>query len=88
MPDESRALLRAELAGAESKLTAFLADAGAGDVMELCQDGRPVARVVRVADQTRLRQPGRPGALKGQVYVAEDAASLPEEEARALGAID
>ena len=54
---------------AKTQLSRLLERVEQGERIVLGRNGRPVARLVPYADE---RQPRRPGALKGQIRIADD----------------
>jgi len=70
---------------AKAQLSALVEKVLAGEDVIIGKAGRPVARLVRYENN---RQPRRPGALKGEIVIAEDFDTLPDDIARAFGAKD
>lgn len=70
---------------AKTQLSKLLALAERGEEVELRRNKKPVARIVAVPPVGAVR---RPGALKGQIKIAEDFDVWPDDIARALGMRD
>ena len=68
---------------AKAQLSALIEKVLTGEEVIIGRAGRPVARLVRYENN---RRPRRPGALKGQIVIAEDFDTLPDDIARAFGA--
>ncbi len=68
---------------AKTHLSRLVEFAAAGEEIVIAKNGKPVARLVALSE---LREPRKPGALKGKIRIAEDFdAPLPREIARAFG---
>jgi prevent-host-death family protein len=70
---------------AKTNLSRLVAEAERGEVVELRRGKVPVARLVPAPAPIARRQPG---ALAGQIDIADDFDSLPADVARALGIVD
>lgn len=68
---------------AKSKLSQLVERAEAGEDIVIARNGKPVARLVPVADTASLDSVR--GAWRGRVRIAEDFDELPEEIAAAFG---
>lgn len=64
---------------AKSKLSALLNRVAAGEDVVIARHGRPVARLVAVADRPVRRTPG---AWKSRVWIADDFGELDEQGLR------
>lgn len=64
---------------AKSKLSGLLDRVAAGEDVIIARHGRPVARLVPVAERPARRTPG---AWKGRVWIAEDFDELDEQSLR------
>ena len=62
---------------AKTRLSALLSRVEAGEEIIISRNGRPVARLTQVA----ARQPRTPGALRGQIVIADDFDELSDEDA-------
>jgi antitoxin (DNA-binding transcriptional repressor) of toxin-antitoxin stability system len=71
---------------AKTNLSKLVAQAEAGEHVELRRGKTPVARLVPVPPPTAPRR--APGALAGQIKIGDDFDVLPDDVARALGLID
>ncbi len=69
---------------AKTKLSQLVERAEAGEDIVIARNGRPVARLVAVAGESRLARAY--GALRGQVEIADDFDDLPDDLADAFGA--
>lgn len=67
---------------AKAQLSALIERVLAGEEVIIGKAGKPVAKLVRLQYDMR---PRRPGALKGQIEIAEDFDELPEDLAVAFG---
>ena len=67
---------------AESQLSDLVESVINGEEVILAKSGKPVAKIVRFSGITTPRQPG---ALKGQIWIADDFDSLPPGMADAFG---
>lgn len=70
---------------AKTNLSKLVAEAESGEHVELRRGQTPVVTLVPVRPATVHRQPG---ALAGQIEMAEDFDGWPEDVARALGILD
>jgi prevent-host-death family protein len=70
---------------AKAELSALLEAVARGEEVIIGKAGVPVARLVRYDGRAAVRQPG---ALRGQISVAEDFDRLPNDLAEAFGQID
>jgi prevent-host-death family protein len=71
---------------AKTNLSKLVAEAERGEHVELRRGKTPVARLIPVTAPSAQRR--RPGALEGQVKIAEDFDVWPDDIARALGILD
>ena len=69
---------------AKTKLSHLVERAEAGEDVVIARNGKPVARLVRVADTSSLSSVR--GAWRDRVSVADDFDELPEDIAEAFGA--
>lgn len=67
---------------AKAQLSALIEAVQAGEEVIIGKAGKPVARLVRYQG---ARAPRQPGALKGQIRIAEDFDELPPDLAEAFG---
>ncbi len=70
---------------AKAQLSALIEKVLAGEEVIIGKAGKPVAKLVRYERSEKSR---RPGALKGQIRIAEDFDELPEDIAKAFGMIE
>jgi antitoxin (DNA-binding transcriptional repressor) of toxin-antitoxin stability system len=71
---------------AKTNLSKLVAQAEAGEHVELRRGQTPVARLVPVPPPTAPRR--KPGALAGQIRMSDDFDVWPDDIARALGMLD
>jgi prevent-host-death family protein len=64
-------MVEIELKQAQAELSAMLDRVECGETLTLTRDGKPVARIVPIAQR-------RPGLLKGQIGMAPDFDAMPE----------
>jgi prevent-host-death family protein len=69
---------------AKTKLSQLVERAEGGEEIIIARNGKPVARLVPVADTNSLAAVH--GSLRGRVHFAEDFEELPEDIAEAFGA--
>jgi prevent-host-death family protein len=69
---------------AKTKLSQLVERAEGGEDIIIARNGKPVARLVPVADTNSLGAVH--GALRGRVHFAEDFDELPDDIAEAFGA--
>ena len=67
---------------AKAQFSALIEAVQAGEEIIIRKAGRPVARLVRYQG---AKAPRRPGALKGQIHIADDFDRLPPDIAEAFG---
>jgi prevent-host-death family protein len=67
---------------AKAQLSALIEKAMTGEEVIIGKAGKPVAKLVRYQRSEEQRQPG---ALKGQIKIADDFDKLPEDIAEAFG---
>lgn len=67
---------------AKAQLSALIEKVLAGEEVIIAKAGKPVARLIRYENRRRNR---RPGALKGEIKIADDFDELPEDISKALG---
>ncbi|OIP91166.1 MAG: hypothetical protein AUK55_11660 [Syntrophobacteraceae bacterium CG2_30_61_12] len=77
-------MLITNISEAESQLSVLVDKVMAGEEVIIGKEGKPVARLVRYEHPDADR---KPGALKGQIKIADDFDRLPEDLARAFGII-
>ena len=70
------------ISNAKSQLHALVERVVAGDEVIIGIAGKPVARLVRFEQPTERR---KPGALQGQIRIADDFDELPDELKKAFG---
>ncbi|MBI3891768.1 MAG: type II toxin-antitoxin system prevent-host-death family antitoxin [Candidatus Wallbacteria bacterium] len=73
------------ISAAKAELSALIERVEKGEEVLIARAGRPVARLVPYEGIARTRVPG---ALRGQIHIAPDFDDLPDDLARALGAMD
>ena len=81
MLESSQMTLR-NISEAKAQLSALIEAVQAGEEVIIGKAGKPVARLVRYQG---VAAPRRPGALKGQIRIADDFDELPPELAEAFG---
>jgi prevent-host-death family protein len=69
---------------AKTNLSQLVERAEAGEDIVIARNGKPVARLVPVAQTNSLASVY--GALRGQIHMADDFDELPDEIAEAFGA--
>ena len=69
---------------AKAKLSALIEKVLNGEDVIIGKAGKPVAKLVRYENN---RQPRRPGAMKGQIEIADDFDVLPRDIAAAFGMV-
>ena len=70
---------------AKAQLSALIEKVLAGEEVIIGKAGKPVARLIRYERSEKSR---RPGALRGQIRIAEDFDELPEDIASAFGMVE
>jgi prevent-host-death family protein len=80
----SAPMLITNISEAESQLSVLVDKVMAGEEVIIGKEGKPVARLVRYEHPDADR---KPGALKGQIKIADDFDRLPEDLAQAFGII-
>lgn len=78
-------MLIVNISQAKAELSSLVARVMAGGEIVIGKAGKPVARLVRYE---RSEEPRQPGALRGQIKIADDFDELPADLARAFGAAD
>jgi len=68
---------------AKTQLSKLVERAEAGEDVVIARNGKPVARLVPVADRNALA--AARGALRGRIHLAEDFDDLPDDVAEAFG---
>ena len=68
---------------AKAELSALVAEVLKGNEVILAKAGKPVARLVPYHGAS---QPRQPGAMAGEIWIAPDFDTLPEDIAEAFGA--
>ena len=68
---------------ARAELSALIEAARSGDEVILTKAGKPVARLIPYDEPSRRR---RPGSMRGEIWIAPDFDTLPEDVAAAFGA--
>ncbi|CAB1072854.1 hypothetical protein D1AOALGA4SA_1686 [Olavius algarvensis Delta 1 endosymbiont] len=69
---------------AKAQLSALLERVMAGEEVIIGKAGKPIAKLVKYQRNEAQR---RPGALKGQIKIADDFDDLPEDIAAAFGMV-
>jgi prevent-host-death family protein len=69
---------------AKTNLSQLVERAEAGEDIVIARNGKPVARLVPVAQRNSLASVY--GALRGQIHMADDFDELPDDIAEAFGA--
>jgi prevent-host-death family protein len=67
---------------AKGELSALIEEVQKGNEVILAKAGKPVAKLVAYHGPARQR---KPGAMAGQIWIAPDFDSLPEDMAEAFG---
>lgn len=67
---------------AKTHFSSLVARAEAGEEIVVCRGSKPVAKIVRYEPP---REPRRPGALRGQIHIADDFDELPDDIAECFG---
>jgi prevent-host-death family protein len=67
---------------AKAELSALIKEVQNGKEVILAKAGKPVARLVAYRGPSRRR---KPGAMAGQIWIAPDFDTLPEDMAEAFG---
>lgn len=70
---------------AKAQLSALIEKVLAGEEVIIGKAGKPVAKLIRYE---RSEESRRPGALKGQIRIADDFDELPEDIAEAFGMME
>jgi len=70
---------------AKAQLSALVEKVMAGQEVVIGKAGKPVAKLVR---DEQSEKPRRPGALKGEIKIADDFDELPSDIADAFGMVD
>ncbi len=68
---------------AKAELSALIQEVLKGNQVILAKAGKPVARIVPYSGPV---QPRKPGAMAGEIWIAPDFDSLPDDIADAFGA--
>ncbi len=68
---------------AKAELSALLEEVAKGNEVILAKAGKPVARLVPYHGPTR---PRKPGCMAGEIWLAPDFDTLPDDMAEAFGA--
>jgi prevent-host-death family protein len=71
---------------AKTNLSKLIAEVERGEPVEIRRGKKPVAKLVPVAPAGKPLR--KPGAFKGQMKIADDFDTWPDDIARALGIID
>ena len=66
---------------AKTHLSRLVEEAAAGEEVVIAKAGTPVARLIPFRERPKAR---RPGAMRGQIWIAPDFDELPEEVALAF----
>jgi len=75
-------MLITNISEAKAQLSALIEKVLAGEEVIIGKAGKPVAKLVKYQHSEEHR---RPGALKGQIKIADDFDELPEDIAEAFG---
>jgi len=75
-------MLITNISEAKAQLSALIERALAGEEVIIGKAGKPLVKLVRYQRSEEKRQPG---ALKGQIKIADDFDELPEDIAEAFG---
>ena len=67
---------------AKAQLSALIDQVLSGKEVIIGKAGKPVAKIVRYEQS---EEPRTPGALRGQIWIADDFDELPDEVAEAFG---
>ncbi|MGH9671607.1 MAG: type II toxin-antitoxin system Phd/YefM family antitoxin [Bryobacteraceae bacterium] len=67
---------------AKAELSALIEHVSKGGEVIIAKSGKPVARLVRYQGATRAR---RPGSMRGEIRIAPDFDSLPDDMAEVFG---
>ena len=70
---------------AKAQLSALIEKVMAGEEVIIGKAGKPVAKLIRYERSEKSR---RPGALKGQIRIAEDFDELPDDIAEPFGIME
>ena len=70
------------ISDAKAQLSALIEQVQRGEEIIIGKAGKPVAKLVRFEWST---EPRRPGALRGQIKIADDFDSLPDDIAEVFG---
>jgi prevent-host-death family protein len=75
-------MLITNISEAKAQLSALIERVMAGEEVIIGKAGKPVARLIKYQREVEQR---RPGALRGQIKIAEDFDELPDDIAEAFG---
>lgn len=78
-------MLITNISEAKAQLSVLIDKVMAGQEVVIGRAGKPVAKLVQYE---RNEKPRQPGALKGQIKIADDFDELPEDIAAAFGMVD
>ena len=70
---------------AKAQLSALIEQVSHGDEIILAKAGKPVARLIAYNGPT---QPRKPGSMAGEIWIAPDFDTLPDDIAEMMGAIE
>jgi prevent-host-death family protein len=70
---------------AKAQLSALIEQVCRGDEVILAKAGKPVARLIAYKGPT---EPRKPGAMAGEIWIAPDFDTLPDDIAAAMGAVE
>jgi prevent-host-death family protein len=73
---------------AKTHFSKLIREVEAGGEVIVKRGNTPVAKLSAYTEPAEARPARRPGALKGQIWIADDFDELPEDLARAFGVID
>ncbi len=78
-------MLITNISEAKAQLSALIEKVKAGQEVIIAKAGSPVAKLVQYK---RSEEPRNPGALRGEIKIADDFDELPDDIAEAFGMID
>lgn len=78
-------MLIRNISEAKAELSALIEEVVRGNEVILAKAGKPIARLVPYQGPT---QPRTPGSMAGEIWMAPDFDTLPDDIAEAMGAID
>lgn len=78
-------MLIRNISEAKAELSALIEEVVRGNEVILAKAGKPIARLVPYQGPA---QPRTPGSMAGEIWMAPDFDTLPDDIAEAMGAID